>query len=381
MAIVEADTRDGAVPAASVPVRIVDCDVHLKPRTTAELHEYMAEPWRSRKNFWRLFHNGPIYRPYVNPHRTDSTPEGGGSPGSDPGLVEKHLFADAGVDIAISSPNGAPLLPVIDPDVNAAVSRAINLWQADTWVGRYNRLGRFRASITVPVNNPAAAVREIEHWADHPSFIQVMIPHYGGAPYGAPRFHPIWEAAARHGLPVAMHSSKGAEDPCLSPVGHFQRYAELNGIGFPLVYAAHLVSFITEGVFAKYPDFRVAFIEGGFSWSGPVMSRLDRNYERLRDEIPEVTAKPSSYLRDHVRFSSQPVEEPEDAADLVRLYDWSDAEHLLMFSSDYPHWDYDHPARAISTRLDASVRRRIYGDNAREFYGLPEIRPRDELDA
>jgi predicted TIM-barrel fold metal-dependent hydrolase len=46
-----------------------------------------------------------------------------------------------------------------------------------------------------------------------------------------------------------------------------------------------------------------------------------------------------------------------------------DAEHLLMFSSDYPHWDFDSPTRAFPA-LPEPLREAIFSDNARSFYNL-----------
>jgi predicted TIM-barrel fold metal-dependent hydrolase len=51
------------------------------------------------------------------------------------------------------------------------------------------------------------------------------------------------------------------------------------------------------------------------------------------------------------------------------LLEIMDAEHLLMFSSDYPHWDFDSPRRAFP-RLRAEVSEAIFSANARSFYGL-----------
>jgi predicted TIM-barrel fold metal-dependent hydrolase len=40
-----------------------------------------------------------------------------------------------------------------------------------------------------------------------------------------------------------------------------------------------------------------------------------------------------------------------------------------MFSSDYPHWDFDSPTHAFP-RLPDRLHDRIFSANARAFYGL-----------
>jgi predicted TIM-barrel fold metal-dependent hydrolase len=53
----------------------------------------------------------------------------------------------------------------------------------------------------------------------------------------------------------------------------------------------------------------------------------------------------------------------------LQIFEMMDAAHILMFSSDYPHWDFDSPQQAFP-RLPAELKRRIFVDNARELYGL-----------
>jgi uncharacterized protein len=41
-----------------------------------------------------------------------------------------------------------------------------------------------------------------------------------------------------------------------------------------------------------------------------------------------------------------------------------------MFSSDYPHWDFDDPFVSLPPSLTDEQRRKIYAGNARALYRL-----------
>jgi uncharacterized protein len=47
-----------------------------------------------------------------------------------------------------------------------------------------------------------------------------------------------------------------------------------------------------------------------------------------------------------------------------------DAEHLLVFSSDYPHYDEDNPD-VVSARLPTAIRERVRRLNALDVLRLP----------
>ncbi len=134
-------------------------------------------------------------------------------------------------------------------------------------------------------------------------------------------------------------------------------------------FQAHLVSLLTEGVFERFPGLRIVLVEGGVAWLAPLMWRLDAYWKALRSEIPWVRKPPSEYLRDHVRLATQPLERPDEDRQLLELLEIVDAEHLCMFSSDYPHWDFDSPTRAFPKLPDA-MREAIFSGNARAFYNL-----------
>jgi uncharacterized protein len=40
----------------------------------------------------------------------------------------------------------------------------------------------------------------------------------------------------------------------------------------------------------------------------------------------------------------------------------------VMFSSDYPHWDFDSPAKAPPAAMPAALRSKVMGENAARLY-------------
>jgi predicted TIM-barrel fold metal-dependent hydrolase len=94
---------------------------------------------------------------------------------------------------------------------------------------------------------------------------------------------------------------------------------------------------------------------------------MDQHFERFRSEVPHIKRKPSEYVREHFWFTTQPVDERDEARHLRSLIEWVGIDRLL-FSSDYPHWDFDDPRFAFKTPLTDAERRKIFSSNARAVY-------------
>jgi uncharacterized protein len=82
-----------------------------------------------------------------------------------------------------------------------------------------------------------------------------------------------------------------------------------------------------------------------------------------------VTRPPSEYMREHVWYTTQPMEEPETPKHLLDIIRWIGADRL-MFSTDYPHWDFDDPRSAFKVRLPEEVEHAIFRGNATALYKL-----------
>ena len=131
--------------------------------------------------------------------------------------------------------------------------------------------------------------------------------------------------------------------------------------------AAQLTSLVLEGVPERFPKLKIVFIEGGFGWIPPATWRMDRHFETFRSEVPHLKRKPSEYVKEHFWFTTQPIDEPDEAKHLRSLIEWVGVDRLL-FSSDYPHWDFDDPRYAFKTPLTEAERRKIFNTNARAIY-------------
>jgi predicted TIM-barrel fold metal-dependent hydrolase len=341
---------------------IIDCDVHVYLKSREELNKYLPDPWKERYK--------PLARAYasIQGQRQDAKPPNGGKPGTDPDFMRVQHIDHYGINYAILMPR-AMLNCLPDPDMANAVASAYNDWLADTWLGKYNHDGVFKGSIYVNTQDPPAAAKEIERWAGHPHFVQVMTDSGAIMPYGQRFYYPIYEACSKYGFPFAIHPGTDGMGINQPPTpGYPTRYIEFH-TGLSLAMQAHLISYLTEGVFVKYPNLKVVLTEGGVAWLPSLLWRLDAEYKGLRYEVPWLTKPPSHYIRDHVRIASQPLERPEKDEYLLKTFEAMDAEHILMFSSDYPHWDFDSPTRAFP-RLPETMHHRIFYENARELYKL-----------
>jgi hypothetical protein len=349
---------------------IVDCDIHPNFRSNNDLSPFLPARWQEH---WREYGvhlrqglSATLAHPRMNPAvaRADAWPPNGGPPGSDLAFMRAHHLDAYGIEhgmLMCLRPGGCDERNL---DFAAALCHATNDWQIEAWVKPEPRLS---AGITITQEDPAAAVAEIERCAPNRAFRVINMPPRMQEPPGRRRYWPIYEAAVAAGLPIGLHISGVPGHPS-------------TGAGWPSFYMqehhanaqsmqAVVTSLIMEGVTERFPDLKFVLVECGFAWAPSLGWRLDKLWQRMRSEVPHVKRPPSEYIRDRFWYTTQPIEETEEPGHLREIIDWIGWDRLL-FSTDYPHWDFDDPRYTFRIQLTEAERQGVFRDNARKVFRL-----------
>ncbi len=366
---VQTRPQDRSASPARSAMAIADCDIHpVLPSVTA-LYPYMTQQWRSYLETYgtslRQGHQSgvnPYPKAQPNAARRDAWPPGGGAPGTDLDFIRSQHLDAHNIVLGICNPLTPSGQGLLNPGLSAAMCRANNEWQLHSLVTPEPRL---RASIVVPYEATEAAVAEIRRYAGNPAFVQVLLLGRTADLLGKSAYRPIFRAAVEAGLPVAIHAFGYSGQP-ITGSGWPSFYIE-EMIGHAQAAQAQLISMVMEGLFEELPDLKVIMVEAGFAWLPSLAWRLDTTWEKLRDETPHLTMRPSDYIRRHVWLTTQPMEEPEPRAHLRDTMNWIGMDRLL-FATDYPHWDFDDPAQAMPLNLTPEERDAFFIGNARALY-------------
>jgi predicted TIM-barrel fold metal-dependent hydrolase len=249
------------------------------------------------------------------------------------------------------------LIPVRNkrPEYDAALARAINDCQGAEWLDREPRL---RASLLVPFEDGELAAAEIERVAPDRRFVQVLLPARTSEPLGARRYWPLYAAAERHDLPVGIHFGGGSGGHPLSGAGWPSFYFEDHG-GMPQTFQAHVISMIFEGIFGRFPNLKIVLIEGGMAWMAPLTWRLDRSWNRLRDEVPHVTELPSLTIRKHLWVTTQPMEEPPVPAHFTQMLNHLGMNDRILFATITRTGTSRSTDQAFPVKMEAALKQDI----------------------
>jgi len=287
-------------------------------------------------------------------------------------LLCEQLLDPWEIEFGIINGGGIGLLVGCLPNAKtaAAIAHGWNRWMTEDIMARDKRL---LGALIVPSQDPVLAAEMIREYGDRPGVVQVMLAYGATSGYGHSQYDPIHQACVDCDLVLGFHvgaEGQGVNSP-LGGVGHPTYYVEYHSL-MVVAAMAHTASMICEGVFERYPTLRLAVIEGGITWIPEILWRLDANWKRLgQRELPWLERAPSDVMREHVRFTTQPLEQPPNARQLRQFLEGvGGLEDLVMFATDYPHWDADVPNQ-VRRRLPKAWDEAVMSENARAFYRLP----------
>ena len=344
-------------------MRIIDTDVHESFSSIKDLVPYLPEPYKGwiAQGAWRGFSQPFAYTSPGSGNRADVKNADGSPSASDYGLMREQILDRYDLSYAVLTGYFYPTGLKLQYGLGTALAAAYNDYVAEHWLSKDRR---FIGSVQVFARDPEAAAREIDRMAAHPQIRQVMLSVGDDIAYGHPMYRPIFAAAERNDLMVAFHHTTAAQGPYGMGLHYMERHALL-----PISLMPQVISLVVNGVFDNFPRLRFLILEGGFSWLPHVMWRLDREYRQGRIEVPWIKKLPSQHCRERLRLSTQPTEDIT-AEQWMKLIDLMGTDDILMFSTDYPHFDFDDPHAAIPKGLPETTREKIFWTNAAQFYSL-----------
>jgi predicted TIM-barrel fold metal-dependent hydrolase len=273
-----------------------------------------------------------------------------------------------GIDYAVLFPTPMLVLgrhPQLEIEVE--YSRGYNRWLIK------EILPQSGALITMPylpITDPDAAMSFIEEFGDEPSVVGFLVTAARFQRLHENRFMKVFAALEERGLPVAFHSGpswSGQEFETLN------RFLSVHALGFPFNAMIHLTNMVVNGIPERFPKLRFIFMECGVTWLPFIASRLDNEYLMRPSEAPLLRRLPSEYISDFFH-TSQPLERASEEQ-MSLTFDLIDAENKLLYASDYPHQDFDHPSSIADLRfVSEDGRRKILGANAAELLGLEDVK-------
>ena len=355
---------------------------------------------------------------------------------------------ELGLDFGVVYPSLGLVLPDIpDESLRRKSCRAVNRFHADIFAGLEERL---TPAAVIPMGSPAEAIEALEHAVSELGFKAVMIASFARRPVAATAtlgetvhhqaswvdsfaidspydYDPFWARCIRLGVSPAAHSGafgwdgrRSISNYMYNHMGHFAAAGE-----------ALCKALFLGGVTRRFPELRVAFLEGGVSWGARLLTDLVGHWQKrnprdlenynpahfdrglfeelLRDHggaLREMAASPDIHelrfgapqgqTEPHDEFGACGIERPEDIRDLfvpnfhfgceaddpLTHHAWDPqglpcgAKLRALFGSDIGHWDVPDMRAVLGEAyerveegpLDAAQFRAFSFENAARFY-------------
>ena len=287
-----------------------------------------------------------------------------GSPGDKNFVVPGHrdidyrekVIADAGIDIQVITLT-APGTTMEEPKQSVYLASLVNDALAKI---KSERSKQFTSLATLPLNDPAASVKELERVMSM-GFAGVMVyASVDGVALRDPRYLPLWERANELAAVVHIHPNYPAG------VEAMQDYWLMPLVGFMFDTTLAAAGLVFAGIPKRFP--RIKWILGHLGGAIPYLAeRLDRGFEAYPECRVNIDRHPSDYLKaffyDTVNFDPKALRLAVDFAGPGQLLAGSDYPHLISSMSKMKE-------SINALQISAAEKSMILGGNAARLYGL-----------
>ena len=248
------------------------------------------------------------------------------------------LMGEQGIEGAIFLPTlGVGMEQALIDDVPAlmAAFRAFNRWMDDDWGFAFRE--RIFAAPYMTLVDPDNAVAELQWALDHDARFIVMVAgpvvvNGRGVSPADPLYDGFWGLANESGITVCYHGGDSRYSSYLADWGEKAeteafRQNPFRALASPQAIQDTFANLLAHGLFARFPNLRLAAIETGSDWVFHLYEKLTKSFGQTPQAYPE---DPRETFRRHVWVS--PFYEDQ----LGELKELLGPDHLLM-GSDYPH--------------------------------------------
>jgi predicted TIM-barrel fold metal-dependent hydrolase len=288
--------------------------------------------------------------------------------GIDKGIVRNTLMASV-VKLAAE-----------DPKLSVALCRAYNDWVYDYCGADRNR---FFPEALLPCGDMDEALKEMERCYKRGFKGTVVAGSTAGKHLSDPYWDRLWGCLQEAKWPLAIHATFDGNvnssfqwlmPHTADPVSGHAFFGMNSNLSFTLDNIVTLGEITLGGMCDKFPNLNIYFVEGGHSWVGETLYRLDKLYDcpwlsfGFEDYRKKGQTRPSEIYERQIYV-------PFEGGDMHTLLSPKGIDKLSknwVWASDIPHWDADGPWEGYGAlkalgASDEAIRRTMGGNQARLF--------------
>lgn len=258
------------------------------------------------------------------------------SPGYYDAAARVEWLDQAGIDIQVLVPSPASFTYDLESEIGVAVCRSYN----DAIARVLQRHpGRFIGLAVLPMQDPLAAIEELERTTELGIQAPLVISNVNGRNLDDYQFWPVYARMEELGVPLIVHGNR------FGPLLGLERLPNMhldNALGFLYEGTLAITSLVMYGVLDMYPKLRVGVLETGAGYITYLMDRLEELYEgeifggispNYGKPVKDLIHKPPKEYMDQIWICFDVGTERANVPHVCNMF----GADRFMVNSDFPH--------------------------------------------